>query len=67
MSRRLKTATREDAENIAIGIAMLKKARDLFTQAGAPKTAKRIRLALTSASGAQRNVLACIHRAERAT
>lgn len=49
----------EDADTAATaaaaGIQLLRQARDRFKEAGASRTVARIRLALTSAGGAERN------------
>lgn len=50
--------------SIRMGIAHLRIARDLFKEAGAPKTTDRVRLALTSA-GALRHAEAAPWREER--
>lgn len=42
-------------ENVRIGTAMLRQALGLFKGAGAAKTAARVRLAISSAKGAERN------------
>jgi hypothetical protein len=43
------------ATNVAVAVEHLREARDLLVNAGAVKAAKRVRLALRSAEGAQRN------------
>lgn len=42
-------------ENVLLAIEHLKQARDLLIAADAPKTLARVRLALSSAKGAERN------------
>ncbi len=56
-----------DAERIDAGIALLKKALDNFKAGGAVMTAHRVRLALSSAKGARRNVDYRRGRSERAS
>lgn len=62
--RPLRRATQADADAAAATIAALRIARDHARKAGSPKTLARIRLALTSAEGAQRHAL---HRRNRMT
>jgi len=53
--RSLQTKTDDTDLKIAEAIDHLRQARDLFKESGCPQTVKRIRLALTSAGGAQRH------------
>lgn len=53
---RLRAYKPGDAEDIGLAIAMLRRARELLTSAGAHKSADRVRKALTSAGGAERHV-----------
>lgn len=62
---RLRPYKQGDEESIGIAIAMLRQARELLKKAGAKKTVQRVRLALTSAGGAQRHVRRLAWRAER--
>lgn len=62
--RPLRRATQADADAAAATIAALRIARDHARKAGSPKTLAQIRLALTSAEGAQRHAL---HRRNRMT
>ena len=55
--RPLRPATQADADAAAATIAALRIARDHARKAGSPRTLARIRLALTSAEGAQRHAL----------
>lgn len=50
---------------IAQAIRLLKDARDLLKQAGAPKTLARVRAALTSAGGAERHAYGMYLRSTR--
>ena len=54
----LALASEHDAERIATeeGIALLRKARDYFKDAGCPKTTEKIRAAIASALGAERSI-----------
>lgn len=45
-----------DTQRVAAAIEHLKAARDLLVEANCPRAAERVRKALTSAGGAQRNV-----------
>lgn len=56
-----------DDERITIGLALLRKARDEFSLAGARKTAAKVRRAISSALGARRNVETRRRRAQRAS
>ena len=62
--RPLRPATQAKADAAAATIAALRIARDHARKAGSPRTLARIRLALTSAEGAQRHAL---HRRNRMT
>ena len=62
--RPLRPATQAEADAAAATIAALRIARDHARKAGSPRTLARIRLALTSAEGAQRHAL---HRRKRMT
>lgn len=52
---RLKPGSHVDVENVQEAIGHLKKARDLLKGSHCPKTTRRVRLALTSAQGAERH------------
>lgn len=52
----IKPATQDQVDAVHRGIDLLKEARDLFKQAGAPNTTDKIRAALISADGARRHV-----------
>jgi hypothetical protein len=56
MPRKLVLASHHDHDDIVRAIEHLKEARRLLLRAPAPKTAERVRLALTSAGGALRHV-----------
>jgi hypothetical protein len=53
---RMRSAKAHHVRAVELGIVRLLEARDLFKQASCPKTLARIRLALSSAKGAQRHV-----------
>lgn len=57
--------TEVEAACIESAIELLASARRLLVKAGAPKTAERVRLALTSARGALSNARYREHRPER--
>lgn len=46
-----------DAERVRQAIEHLKRARDLLKTAGATRTVERVRLAITSAGGAERHAI----------
>lgn len=62
MAAKLKPATEEDARGINRAIELLREARTLLYQVGAPKAELRTRLAIVSAEGARRHIH---HRARR--
>jgi hypothetical protein len=52
----LRAATLRDVRRVERGIELLKEARDLFADAGCPRTVSRVRATLRSAGGALRHV-----------
>jgi hypothetical protein len=60
--RIIKPASRRHVRQVERAIALLRSARDLLKAADCPKTVQRVRLALTSAGGAERHVR---HRSSR--
>jgi hypothetical protein len=54
--RSLKPALISDVEDVRKALDCLRRARDLLKRANAKQSAKRVRLAITSAAGALRHV-----------
>lgn len=54
---KIRPITRAQLDNVSQGIALLRAARNCFRRADCPQTLKRVRLALTSAAGAERHSL----------
>jgi hypothetical protein len=52
----------EDHKKVRLGIVLLQRARDLFKHVGAKRTADRVRLALSSAKGAERHAATLMFR-----
>lgn len=61
---KIRPAITPQADRLERCIALLRQARDLAIEADCPKTVRRIRLALTSAGGAERHMR---HRLNRTT
>ncbi|ABM97097.1 hypothetical protein [Methylibium petroleiphilum] len=49
------TGTATERDMVSLAIAKLREARDLLAAANAPRATERVRLALSSAEGAERN------------
>jgi hypothetical protein len=52
----LKPATIAQADALRIALTMLREARNLLANANCPKTLARVRLAISSAKGAERHI-----------
>lgn len=59
MSRKLRPIPPDARYKVEAAIGHLRAARDLLKDAGAARTVDRVRLAITSAGGAQRHVQRC--------
>lgn len=63
--RAIRPADNADVASITAAILLLRQARDLLRDAGARRTVKRVREALSSAEGAERHVRHRFSRTER--